>query len=427
MDYVASRALLDRLPRFEVKPGLERIGRLLSVLGHPERSFPAIHVTGTNGKGSVVAMLAAILQCAGYRVGRYTSPDLVDFRDRICVNGEWISETAFATAVERMVPELFASGDLPSQFEALTAAGFEHFRVRFVDIAVVEVGLGGRFDATNIVAPVLTVLTNVSLDHTALLGSTVAEIAWEKAGIAKPSIPMLIGELHPSAEAVVTAECSAVGAPLRRTAVRVEREASASPASASSYLVEGDDLLPRLVELPLLGVYQLDNLRLALTCVLLLRERGWCIPLDAVAAGLASVRWPGRWEVMREKPTVLLDGAHNVAAASIVAQGMVEWEPDREHRALLLGVLRDKDVAGIVGALAPHFDRIGVVASSSPRALDSDELALYVEKHVERCIRYDSVEEGVRDLVRGADPRDTILVTGSLTVVAEARRALGGT
>jgi dihydrofolate synthase/folylpolyglutamate synthase len=372
-------------------------------------------------------MLAAILQCAGYRVGRYTSPDLVDFRDRICVNGEWISETAFATAVERMVPELFASGDLPSQFEALTAAGFEHFRVRFVDIAVVEVGLGGRFDATNIVAPVLTVLTNVSLDHTALLGSTVAEIAWEKAGIAKPSIPMLIGELHPSAEAVVTAECSAVGAPLRRTAVRVEREASASPASASSYLVEGDDLLPRLVELPLLGVYQLDNLRLALTCVLLLRERGWCIPLDAVAAGLASVRWPGRWEVMREKPTVLLDGAHNVAAASIVAQGMVEWEPDREHRALLLGVLRDKDVAGIVGALAPHFDRIGVVASSSPRALDSDELALYVEKHVERCIRYDSVEEGVRDLVRGADPRDTILVTGSLTVVAEARRALGGT
>ena len=426
MDYVASRALLDRLPRFEVKPGLERIDRLLSFLGHPERSFPAIHVTGTNGKGSVVAMLAAILQCAGYRVGRYTSPDLVDFRDRVCVNGEWISEAAFATAVEWMVPEVFASGDPPSQFEALTAAGFEHFRARFVDVAVVEVGLGGRFDATNVVAPILTVLTNVSLDHTALLGGTVAEIAWEKAGIAKPGVPMVIGELHPGAEAVVTAECATVGAPLRHATVRVERQASACPASASSYLVEGDNL-PLRVELPLLGVYQLDNLRLALACVLLLRERGWCIPLDAVAAGLASVRWPGRWEVMRAKPTVLLDGAHNVAAASIVARAIVEWEPDREHRTLLLGILRDKDVAGIVAALAPHFDRIGGVASSSPRALGSDELALYVEKHVERCIRYDSVEEGVRDLVRRADPRDTILVTGSLTVVAEARRALGGT
>ena len=424
MDYAESRALLDRLPRFEVKPGLERIGRLLSSLGHPELSFPAIHVTGTNGKGSVVAMLAAILQCAGFRVGRYTSPDLVDFRDRICVDGEWISETAFAAAVERMAPEVFASADLPSQFEALTAVGFEYFRARFVDVAVVEVGLGGRFDATNVVAPILTVLTNVSLDHTALLGGTVAEIAWEKAGIAKPGVPMVIGELHPSAEAVVTAECATVGALLRHVNVFVQREVGAG--CSNMVVIHGDDL-PRRVELPLLGAYQLDNLRLALTCVLLLRERGWCIPPDAVATGLTSVRWPGRWEVMQAKPTVLLDGAHNVAAASVVAQAIVQWEPDREHRALLLGILRDKDVAGIVDALAPHFDRIGGAASSSPRALGSDDLALYVEKHVERCIRYDSVEEGVRDLVRRADPHDTILVTGSLTVVAEARRALGGT
>jgi dihydrofolate synthase/folylpolyglutamate synthase len=424
MDYAASRALLDRLPQFEVKPGLERIDRLLSCLGRPERSFPAIHVTGTNGKGSVVAMLASILQCGGYRVGRYTSPDLVNFRDRICVNGEWIGETAFAAAVAQMAPEAFATGDLPSQFEALTAVGFEHFRARVADVAVVEVGLGGRFDATNVVAPILTVLTNVSLDHTALLGGTVAEIAWEKAGIAKPGIPMVIGRLHPNAEAVVAAECASVGAPLRRADVQVEREARVGHSSV--YVIHGNDL-PQRIELPLLGAYQLDNLRLVLTCVLALRERGWLIPLDAVAAGLASVRWPGRWEALQSNPTVLLDGAHNVAAASVGAHAIVEWEPSRERRTLLLGILRDKDVAGIVAALAPHFDRIGVVASSSPRALASDELAAHVEKHVERCIRYDSVEEGVRDLVRRADPRDTILVTGSLTVVAEARRALGGT
>jgi dihydrofolate synthase/folylpolyglutamate synthase len=299
--------------------------------------------------------------------------------------------------------------------------GFEHFHASFVDLAVIEVGLGGRFDATNVVAPILTVLTNVSLDHTALLGDTVREIAWEKAGIAKPGVPMVVGELHPDAEAVVAAECSGIGAPLRHVEVSVEKETSAGRSSA--YLIRGDDL-PERVDLPLLGLYQLENLRLALTCVLLLRERGWLIPRDAVAQGLASVRWPGRWEVKHADPTVLLDGAHNVAAAAVAAQAIVEWEPKRERRTLLLGILRDKDVAGIVGALVPLFDRIGVAASSSPRALASSDLAAYVKKHVERCIRYDSVEEGVRDLVRRADPRDTILVTGSLTVVAEARRAL---
>jgi len=424
MEYAQARALLDRLPRFEVKPGLTRIDRLLAHLGRPERSFPAIHVTGTNGKGSVVAMLSSVLRAAGYRVGRYTSPDLVDFLDRICVDGEWISQKAFADITARLAPELATSVDSPSQFEALTAIAFEHFRESAVDIAVVEVGLGGRYDATNLVTPILTILTNVSLDHTALLGKTEPEIAWEKAGIAKPGAPMLVGRLSPDVSAVVHRECGAAGAPFHVADLHIERRGRAGRFAA--YDVEGKDL-PDHVRLPLLGTYQRDNLQIALSAVLLLRERGWQVPQEAIADGIAAVEWPGRWEVVREDPTVILDGAHNPAAAAIAAEAIAEWEPVRERRALLLGILADKDVAGVVAALAPQFARIGVTASSSPRSLPTEKLATHVEKHVERCIRYDSVEEGVRDLVRRADPRDTILVTGSLTVVAEARRALGGT
>ncbi len=421
MDYAASRELLDRLPRFEVKPGLERIDRLLSSLGRPERSFPAIHVTGTNGKGSVVAMLASILQHAGYHVGRYTSPDLLDFRDRICVDGEWISEGAFAGVVTQMRSELLARNDLPSQFEALTAVAFEHFRARRVDLAVVEVGLGGRFDATNVVTPILTVMTNVSLDHTALLGGTEAEIAWEKVGIAKPAVPLLIGNLSPDAEAVVRRECAAVGAPLRVAEVAVE--CRGREGRYDVFDVRGNGL-PRAVRLPLLGAYQRDNLRIALSAVPALRERGWHISSEAVADGVASVEWPGRWEVVRQAPAVILDGAHNPAAAAAVAQAIAEWEPRRERRVLLLGILADKDVANVVAALAPQFARIAVTASSSPRALDVELLARQVEKAGGRPIRYDSIEEGVCGLLAQANPRDTILVTGSLTVVAEARRAL---
>ncbi len=423
MEYVESRRLLDTLPRFEVKPGLARIHRLLAHLGRPEWSFPAIHVTGTNGKGSVVAMLSSVLQAAGYRVGRYTSPDVVDFLDRICVDGEWISEEAFAAIATRLAPELSADPDVPSQFEALTAIAFQHLRESAVDIAVVEVGLGGRFDATNVVTPVLTVLTNVSLDHTAILGRTEAEIAWEKAGIAKPGVPFLSGALALDAEAVVRRECAAVGAPFQAACVPVESRGRRG--RFHIYDAVGESL-PREVSLPLLGMYQRENLEIALSAVQLLRQRGWQIARDAVGAGLAAVSWPGRWEVVREAPTVILDGAHNPAAAEAVARAIEAWEPRRERRSLLLGILADKDVESVVRTLVPLFRTVGVTASASPRALSAQDLAGHVSRYAERCIRYDSVAEGVRELVRQADPQDTILVTGSLTIVAEARRAGGG-
>jgi dihydrofolate synthase/folylpolyglutamate synthase len=424
VDYAEARALLDRLPRLLVKPGLARVRRLLDALGNPERAYPAVHVAGTNGKGSVVAMLDGILRAAGYRVGRYTSPELEDFRDRICVDGAWIPETQLASVTARLAAALFADPDVPSQFEAITAIAFEHFRAAEIDVAVVEVGLGGRFDATNVVAPVVSILTNVTLDHTAVLGDTLAKIAWEKAGIAKAGIPLLVGRLAPSVAAVVRAECAAVGAPLDSAdGVGVAR--GQATLDRATYAIAADDL-PSEVELGLVGGYQLDNLRLVLRAVQLVRAAGIPIPSDAVRNGLAAVRWPGRAEVVRRRPTVVLEGAHNPAGAEELAHDVARWAPDRRRRWLVLGVLADKDVDGIVRCLVPQFPRVTVCQSRSPRALPAEELARRVREHDTECACYDSVERAVTETVARAGPEDVVVVTGSLTVVAEARQELKG-
>jgi len=349
MDYAAARSLLARLPSIEVKPGLERTRLLLETLGHPERGYPAIHVAGTNGKGSVVAILASILNAAGYRVGRFTSPDLIDLRDRIAIDGEWIEEERFAALTERIAPPLGSGADRPTLFEALTAIALAHFAEEEVDIAVVEVGLGGRFDATNVVDPILTILTNVDLDHTGILGDTIAKIAWEKAGIAKPAVPLLVGRLDEEGWAVVRAEAELVGAPIaesERAVYRIDRPR-----------------FPKRIRLPLIAPYQEDNLRTALRAVELLRERGFPIDSEAIEEGIATVSWPGRFEVIRRDPLVVLDGAHNVAGALALAGALAPEAPPRDP--LRQGRTRDRRRPR--PPLLPRL-RSGLVQPALPRA-----------------------------------------------------------
>jgi len=422
MDYAEAQAVLARLPRLEVKPGLARIDRLLDGLGRPEREVPAVHITGTNGKGSVAAMLATVLRRAGYRVGRYTSPELIDPRDRIVFDGEWIPEGEFTLGVERLAPLLATADDPPTAFEAVTAIAHRYFADRRAQIAVVEVGLGGRFDATNRVRSILTILTNVALDHVALLGPTVERIAWEKAGIAKPGVPFLYGALLPSVEDIVRAECAAVGAesiPIGPIDLAVE----ADDGRRATYRLHRPGF-PGRIDLPLLGRVQAENLRLAIRAVELLRRRGVRIPPKAIEDGLASVDWPGRFEVVRRDPTVILDGAHNPSAARALA-AEIEWRvPDRPLRRLLLGVLADKDVAGIVDALVPAFARVDLCRSASPRALGVDALRTHVERLSVPGACYDSVAAAVERIVPSMQPSEVLVVAGSLTVVGEARRRL---
>lgn len=421
MDYTEARHILGRLPSLEVKPGLERIVRLLDALDHPERSFKAIHIAGTNGKGSVAAMLSSILVQAGYRVGRFTSPDLIDFRDRISVNDTWIGEEEFAKTVAQLLPVL-EEEDRPTLFEALTAIAFAHFATHRVELAVVEVGLGGRFDATNVVAPLLTILTNVGRDHLALLGGTLARIAWEKVGIAKADVPFLVGDLQPEAERVAVEECRQIGVPLVRCdQLSVER--IGFNWERATYRIDARDL-PKRIKLSLLGGYQGENLKLVLRAVELLREAGLIIPGDAVAAGLAAVRWPGRFEVMRRHPTIVLDGAHNLPGALALAPDVKRYVPKRRHRHLLFGLLADKEAEAICRVLLPLFTEVTLTRSSSPRALPLDPLIEIASSLGVAFVRSESVEEGLRISCARLTLEDVLVVTGSLTVVREARPRL---
>jgi dihydrofolate synthase / folylpolyglutamate synthase len=417
-----ARQYLDRFPRFEVKPGLSRIQALLKALDHPHLAYPTIHVGGTNGKGSVVAMLDAVLRVAGFSVGRFTSPELIDFRDRITVNGEWISEADLATAVERLAPMIEALAEVPSQFEVIAALAFDHLAHSSVDIGVIEVGLGGRFDATNVICPELAILTNVTLDHQAILGDTVEAIAWEKTGIAKPGVSLLTGDLPESVLNVVRTECDAVGARLTPVddilVTRTSRDWD-----TTVYRAEWDGEFCDIA-LPLIGSAQRENLQLALGAIRELRARGFEIPDSAVSEGLHSVRWPGRLEVVRKRPTILLDGAHNEASMDALVADVCELVPDSKHRFLLYGSLGDKDVDGALSALSRVFSTIGLCVSDSPRALPMGLLTENAEKAFQQITQYHTIDEGIESWLAHANAEDVLVITGSLTVVGEARRSL---
>ena len=422
MDYIEARRALEGLPSLEVKPGLDRVLRLLAHLHHPERAFPAIHVAGTNGKGSVVAMLSSVLTRAGYRVGRFTSPDLIDFRDRINVDGEWISKEEFAQQVHRIIPLLADTEDPPTLFEVLTAVAFSHFAERNVDLAVIEVGLGGRYDATNVVQPMLTMLTTVGMDHTALLGDTIEKIAWEKAGIAKENVPLLLGDLSPQAESAARDECARVHAPLVSTS-NIVLERYGFNWEYASYRVIAPSL-PGTVNIPLIASYQEENLLLVLAAIEELSKEGLGIPNDAISSGLAATVWPGRFEVMKTEPLIVLDGAHNPPGAEALAKEIETLFPPREKRHLLFGILADKDYELIAHTLFPLFSRVTLTRSHSPRALEPNHLAPIATELAVPHVETGSVIDGVSAARAGLDPDDAFLITGSLTIVREARPLL---
>jgi len=421
MSIQQARQYLDRFPRFEVKPGLKRIQQLLGSLGQPQFAYPTIHVGGTNGKGSVVAMIDAVLRAAGFSVGRFTSPELIDFRDRIVVNGKWISEEALASAVERMAPMIEALDDIPSQFEIIAALAFDYLARADVDVSVIEVGLGGRFDATNVVCE-LAVLTNVTLDHQAILGDTVEAIAWEKAGIAKANAPLLIGDLPESVLHVVRTECEAVGAILTQTDDIVASLLSRDWDTAV-YEVAWDSE-NQSISLPLIGSAQRDNLRLVLGAIRELRTCGFDIPDEAAIEGLQSVRWPGRMEVIRRHPTIVLDGAHNEAATAALVDDVCDLIPDGKHRFLLYGALADKDVDAALSLLSTVFPSIRLCTSDSPRSLSMGRLAAKAGEHFPQLTSCLTIAEGIESWLHDARVDDVLVITGSLTVVGEARQWL---
>lgn len=379
--------------------GLGRIRAVLGALGNPERACRVVHVAGTNGKGSTCAMVEAGLRSAGVRTGLFTSPHLVEPTERIQIDGRPVTPEQFCRAFEtvrRAADSLDLDGP-PTYFETVTAMGFWLFRESCVQTAVVEVGLGGRLDATNVVAPALTVITPIDFDHEVFLGNTVQAIAGEKAGILKPGVPSVFARQRPEAEAVIEARAAQLGVRVRRAADFVIRDLEVD---ARGSRFNG-------IQCPLPGEHQVDN---AVTAILALEELG------APPQGIAETRWPGRLEYVAPNPDILLDGAHNPAGARALARYLERFAPHRK-RWMIYGAMRDKSVEEIAGILFPLADELILTAPVSTRALRPEALA----EIAGRGQIAPSVKDAL-DLARGqADTEDLAVITGSLFLVGEAR------
>lgn len=412
--------------RWGIKLGLERMEALLERLGNPHRRLRFIHVAGTNGKGSTCAYLASVYQHAGYRVGLYTSPYVMHFFDRMSVNGTNVTEEQLTVYASRLKPHIeeirHTEIGEPTEFEVITLLAVLFFLDQQVDLAVWETGLGGRLDATNVVTPLASVITNVGLDHLVHLGPTIEIIAREKAGIAKPGVPLFTGAVEP-ALSVIARRAREVGAPLRVLDKDFAYTRTRFSLAGQAFDFQSANTRLKDLEIAMLGEHQCKNASLAVQTVLHLSESG-VLPVSerALRDGLRLTRWPGRLEIVRERPLVLLDGAHNPHGAEALAAALRELLGDRKA-VLVVGILQDKLVPGVLDPIVPFAGRIIVTAPDSPRAANVGDVEMFLRDRVQVPIeKIPNVAQAVEQAVAVARPDEVVLVTGSLYTISEARQ-----
>lgn len=421
--------LYDHLPYYQrtgpaaYKDNLDNTLALDDIFDHPHLKFKSVHVAGTNGKGSVSHMLASILMESGYKTGLYTSPHLKDFRERIRINGAMI-EKEFIVGFINGFLQLGLHGKLePSFFELTVMMAYDYFAKKRVDIAIIEVGLGGRLDSTNIICPELSVITNVSYDHTALLGDTLGRIALEKAGIIKRGVPVVIGETHPQTSPIFKGMANELQAPSVFAdqyfdIVRPFR--SIDGPQIFNIIKEGEMVYENLM-LDLLGSYQAKNICTVLMAVEKLREQGWQIPGKAVRLGLekvaANTGLMGRWQVIGASPRIICDTGHNEGGLREVVAQIKQIPYKTLH--FVIGMVDDKDVASMLGLL-PHDAVYYFTKAAIPRALDEKKLMQAAGRHKLQGSSYPTVVEAVASARQNTGPDDLIFIGGSTFVVAEA-------
>ncbi len=406
---------LERTRGWDLK--LERMRAALALRGHPERRFPALHIAGTNGKGSTAAMLEAILRAAGWRTGLYTSPHLVDFAERIRAGGRTIPHATVVALVAELRRAVEAADLALTHFEFATLLAFEWFAAIGVEAAVVEVGLGGRLDATNVIHPLATAITSIALDHEEFLGTDLAAIAREKAGIVKPGVPLAVGPVPAEAAAVIDAQAAAAGAPVARVGVDgVLAEAAGGLVFTGPGGVRWEGL-----PLALAGAFQRDNAAVALTVLALVREQLVC-PAAAVRAGLARVRWPGRLAVLARDPLVVVDGAHNPAGVAALARELPTVVGDRPVT-LVFAVMADKAWRAMLEQLVPGAQRV-VVTRVGRRGLDPAVAADALGARRAEAIA--DPRAAIAEALEHAGPRGAVVITGSLFLAGVAYEVLGG-
>jgi len=427
MDYEQALAYLYRLHRTGMKLRLSHTRELLRRMGDPHRRFKSVLVGGTNGKGSVCAMVYSVLREAGVRAGLYTSPHLMEFTERITVGGGDIPRRVFARLLEEAVPlidDMRADPKLgePTFFEVVTALAFKYFAEQEIDFAVVEVGLGGGLDASNVLAPEVSVITNVQWDHTEILGNSLAKIARKKAGIIKERTPVVTSECKEEALAVIEEACRRKKAPLYIVGKNVTYVARSATTNGQKLDVTGirDH---RNLAIPLLGSHQLANAATAVTALDLLNERGIRISPEHIKRGLSSASWPGRFEILNTTPTIILDCAHNPPGAETLEDTLTAFYGNKKH-VFVLGVSDYKDVDGILGILAPKMKAAVTAKSQHPKAASPAVLCEKLTRLGIPCTPASSVAEAASTARALASKDDVIVFAGSIFFVGDARKIL---
>jgi len=420
MTYASAVSYLYSLQKHGIKLGLETMTVLVHRLEMPQARYPSLHIAGTNGKGSTAAMTAAVLRKAGYRVGLYTSPHLIEFRERIRVNGEMISESDVARLTD-MLKRLCEPDLSPTFFECTTGMALKYFADSQVDVAVLEVGLGGRFDATNVVTPLACAITTIALDHQEYLGSSLSSVAFEKAGIIKRNVPVVIGRVPDEARRTIEQVAAEQAAPVFRLG-REFKTVGETPAgfTFSGRVVSYDEL-----SCALQGVHQLDNAACAMA---LLEAGGIVVGEQAAREGLRSVHWEGRLEVVGEHPLTVLDGAHNPAAAIAVACYLRSFRLSHpgSRVILVLGMMRDKDHRGFAEPLKEVVDEVVLTQAELPRSATAQELQGALSETWSHPFATTVLSEALGHAKQLARPEDLICVTGSLMLIGDVKALMRG-
>ncbi len=447
MTYVETIDYLYSLERFGIRLGLENISNILNLLDNPHRKFETIHIAGTNGKGSTAAMTASILQHAGYKTGLYTSPHLQDFMERIMINGVMIPENDVVELTKKIRSKLKGQGSWvrgqekdklapcplplnPTFFEFTTAMAFLYFAEEMVDFAVVEVGMGGRLDATNVLNPVLSIITEIDIEHTEHLGGDIRTIAMEKGGIIKEKGTVILSSCKREAIEAIEAVCKEKHARL----YRIERDFGIriSECGMSNTIFEfrnPQSAIPNL-KIPLRGKYQPINASTAVMAAHILAEKGFTIGESAIREGLKNVRWNGRFEVVSEEPLIILDGAHNPAAAKMLADELkaIKGQSQEEESKLILiiGILKDKDFRGIISSLAHLADYVIIVRPKSDRTREPGDLKNEFLKYISDAEVIEDIPDAISKAKHIAGKDDIICITGSFFTIGEARNIIKG-
>lgn len=427
MNYKEAMNYIKNTEKFGRNYGLSRTEKILELLGNPHKELKCIHIAGTNGKGSTTAMLNSILIHAGNKVGMYTSPYLEVFEERIQINSKNISEKSLSlvvSEVKKAVHEVIELGyEHPTEFEIITCAAFLHFKMEKVDFAVIEVGLGGRLDSTNVITPILSIITSISYDHMQVLGDTIEEIANEKAGIIKDKVPVVLYPQEFVVEKVIEKACLKNSSSLIRVKedsvglCNINEKNYTQTIRVKTYKDNYD------IELSLLGSHQVVNCATALTAVEVLKDLGVKIEKTHILNALSSVKWIGRLEVMNRNPLIVIDGAHNIDGINRLVES-VEKYFKYDNLILVLGILADKQVEAMIKAIAPLGSKIIAVTPHSERGSLAVELKEVILKYNKNCEAVENYADAYKKAVGYSNSRDMILFSGSLHMIGDMRKII---